>query len=183
MGPMWIASDMWRSIASGWARAVRSAVALGLTAGLAAGGFAGEVRAAATTPTLVLTTAAPAAVGEARSVAFEGTFDFPNALEVGYPLALIIFQGTHFVRYPVTGPAHMGESSAAAGGQLDEDDVPTLDLEGVEAPVDVRIVTFVPDRLRVTLPATFTAGRATAVLYASVPHGAVVSNPIVFVLP
>jgi hypothetical protein len=77
----------------------------------------------------------------------------------------------------------MGESSAAVGGQLDEDDVPTLDLQGVEAPVDVRIVTFVPDRLLVTLPATFTTGRATAVLYASVPHGAVVSNPIVFVLP
>ena len=183
MGPVRIANDMWRSTAGGRARAVRSAVALALTAGLVAGGLAGEVRAAATTPTLVLTTAAPVAVGEARTVAFEGTFDFPNALEVGYPLALVVFQGTHFVRYPMTGPAHMGESSAAVSGRLDADDVPTLDLEGVEAPADVRIVTFVPDRLRVTLPATFTAGRATAVLYASVPHGAVVSNPIVFVLP
>lgn len=180
-GPVRIANDMWRSTARGWARAGRIAIALALTAGLA-GELAGEVRAAATTPTLVLSAAAPVAVGEARAVAFEGTFDFPNALEVGYPLALIVFQGTHFVRYPMTGRAHMGESSAASG-RLDEDDVPTLDLEGVEAPADVRIVTFVPDRLRVTLPATFTAGRATAVLYASVPHGAVVSNPIVFVLP
>lgn len=180
---MRIANDMRRSTASRCARAVRSAVGLVLAVGLAAGGLAGEVFAAATTPTLVLTTAAPAAVGEARAVAFEGTFDFPNALEVGYPLALIIFQGTHFVRYPLTGPAHMGESRAAVSGQLDADDVPTLDLQGVEAPADVRIVTFVPDRLRVTLPATFTAGSATAVLYASVPHGTVVSNPIIFVLP
>ncbi|TMA53829.1 MAG: hypothetical protein E6J76_03355 [Deltaproteobacteria bacterium] len=176
-------NDIRMRTVGGCARAVRGAISLAIVAGLALGLIAREVRAAATTPTLILTTAAPAVVGGARAVAFEGRFDFPNALEVGYPLELVIFQGAHFVRYPIAGTAHVGDSAALLAGHLDEDDVPTFDLEGAEAPADVRIVTFVPDRLRVTLPATFTAGRVTAVLFASVPHGAVVSNPIVFLLP
>jgi hypothetical protein len=180
---MWNPNDIRMRTAGGWARAVRGAISLAIVTGLALGLSAGEVRAAATTPTLILATAAPAVVGGARSVAFEGSFDFPNALEVGYQLELVIFQGAHFVRYPVAGTVRVGDSSSLLDGRLDEDDLPTFMREGAEAPADVRIVTFVPDRLRVTLPSTFTAGRATAVLFASVPHGAVVSNPIVFLLP
>jgi len=174
-------NDIRMLTAGGCVRAVRGAISLAIVTGLALGLIAREVRAAATTPTLILTTAAPAVAKGARSVAFEGSFDFPNALEVGYPLELVIFQGAHFVRYPVAGTAHVGDSAGLLAGHLD--DLPTFDLEGAEAPDDVRIVPVVPDRLRVTLPATFTAGRATAVLFASVPHGAVVSNPIVFLLP
>src|SRR5437867_12613117 len=84
--PMRNPADMWRRAARGRARAMRRAIALALVTGLAAGGIAREVRAAATTPTLVLTTAAPAVVGGARAVAVEATCGLPTALVAGYPL-------------------------------------------------------------------------------------------------
>ena len=46
-----------------------------------------------------------------------------------------------------------------------------------------RVVTLVTDRIRVALPAAFTAGPTTAILYAILPDSNVLSNPIDFSLP
>jgi hypothetical protein len=143
--------------------------------GMAHGGF--------TSPTLVLSAAHGGAAAAGRAAAFEGSFDFANAVQANYPLNLVVFQGTTFVRYPVTGVAVTGTSAALADGVLDATEVAAFDAEG--APVDpgVRIVTIASATIRVVLPATFGPGPATGVLYTILIDGTVLSNAIDFVLP
>ena len=136
-----------------------------------------------TSPTLVLSAARGDAGSSGRGVAFEGSFDFPNAVEVGYPLSLVVFQGTTFARYPAAAAPVTGTSAALADGILDATELPAFSNEGAPADASVRIVTMTPSALRVTLPATFTSGPASGVLFTILSDGSVVSNVIPFDLP
>ena len=140
-------------------------------------------RAAATRPTLVLSAAAGSGVDGARAAVFEGTFDFANAIEIGYPLDLVVFQGARFVCYSGDGPVLEGANAVLADGELTSDELPALMATGSEAGPEVRIVTFASDRLRITLPRSFAAGPTRAVLFTPNSHGTVVSNPVQFLLP
>jgi hypothetical protein len=139
--------------------------------------------AGATSPTLVLSAAHGDAGPAGRGAAFEGTFDFPNAVEVGYPLNLVVFQGTTFARYPAAAPPITGTSATLGDGMLAQGELDTLDAAGSAADASVRIVTMTPSSIRVTLPSTFTSGAAAGVLYTILPDGSVVSNVVAFVLP
>ena len=141
------------------------------------------VQAAATKPTLVIASGAGESTGDARAAVFEVSFDFLNAVQVAYPLNLVVFQGTHFVRYPASGPAVTGDSAALADGTLVDGEVAAFMGEGAPAPAEVRIVTIAADRLRVALPRTFTAGSATGELCATLPEGNALSNTVTFTLP
>src|SRR5439155_965592 len=81
-----------------------------------------------------------AAVGDQRSVALEGSFDFANAVQVAYPLNLVVFQGSRFVRYRVPGAAVAGDSPELADGQLTADELDAFGQEGSAAAAAVRIV-------------------------------------------
>ena len=142
-----------------------------------------RLRASGTSPALVLSAAAGAAVGGQRSAALDGSFDFANAVQVAYPLNLVVFQGSRFVRYRVPGDAVAGNSPELADGQLSADELDAFGREGSAAPAGTRIVTLVSERIRVALPAGFTAGPTTAILYAVLPDSPVLSNPIDFTLP
>lgn len=141
------------------------------------------VHAGATSPTLVLGVAEGEALDGARAARFEGSFDFPNAIQVGYPLQLVVFQGTRFVRVPLVGTPRTGESPALADGTLAEGELTALLAAGAPTAAGVRIVTVTDRELRVTLPASFTAGPTRAILFAVLPEHPVLSNPIDFVLP
>ena len=141
------------------------------------------VQAAATKPTLVIASGAGESTGDARAAVFEVSFDFLNAVQVAYPLNLVVFQGTHFVRYPASGPAVTGDSAALADGTLVDGEVAAFMGEGVPASAEVRIVTIAADRLRVALPRTFAAGSTTGVLFATLPEGDALSNAVTFILP
>ncbi len=143
--------------------------------------IAGSVHAGATSPTLVLGSAEPASVEGVRAVTFEASLDFENAVQTGYGLQLIVFQGARFIRYPLAGVPASGESSALADGALAEDEVPAV--VGAGAPSAGRIVSITPRSLRVVLPPDLPAGATTAILAAVLPEHPVVSNPIGFVLP
>src|SRR4029450_763592 len=68
----------------------------------ALGGLAtGTARPSATGPTLVVSAVTGMRADGRVAVTVEGTFDFPNAVQVGYPLQLVVFQGTRFVRFPI----------------------------------------------------------------------------------
>ena len=162
------------------------ATGLALASLLAAGALVltpAAVLAGATAPVLVLSAASGAVAGGARTVVLEGAFDFPNAVQVGYPLHILVFQGARFARYPVAGAAVVGESPVLGDGLLAEGELPVLLAAGAPAPPGVRLVTLRLDRATVTLPAEFTAGPATAVVFAVLPEGNVLSNPIGLVLP
>jgi len=146
-----------------------------LAASIAIAGF--------TSPTLVLSAARGDAGPAGRGAAFEGDFDFPNAVEVGYPLSLVVFQGTTFARYPAAAPPVTGTSPTLGDGVLAEAELAALDAAGGAADPSVRIVTMTPSTIRVTLPATFASGPASGVLYTILSDGSVVSNVVSFVLP
>ena len=76
-----------------------------------------------------------------------------------------------------------GDSPELADGDLAASEIDTFGQEGSAAAAGVRIVTLIADRIRVALPAGFPAGPTRAVLYAVVPDGNVLSNPIDFTLP
>ena len=144
---------------------------------------AGPARAGFTSPTLVLSSARGDAGPSGRAAAIEGSFDFPNAIQVGYPLSLVVFQGTTFVRYPATGTPVTGQSPALADGILADAELAAFVGAGTPAASSVRIVSMTPTAIRVTLPSSFTAGSATAVLFTILSDGNVLSNAIDFVLP
>ena len=144
---------------------------------------AGDAFAGATTPRLALSAAAGSAAGAARSVVVEGNLDFGNALQVGYPIDLLVFQGATFARFPFAGAPIAGTSPELADGALAPTEIAALLAEGAAPPAGVRIVTLVPTSIRVTLPAAFTAGPATAIVFGILTDGTVLSNPITFTLP
>lgn len=147
---------------------------------------AGASRAIAgfTSPTLVLSSASGEGGPAGRAAAFEGSFDFPNAVQVGYPLNLVVFQGGGtFARYPAAGTPVTGTSAELADGTLVEAEVPAVAGEGGAADPSVRVVTMTPSAIRVTLPASFASGPATAILFTILSDGTVLSNAIDFTLP
>jgi hypothetical protein len=152
-------------------------------AGLLAAASPRNCRAAATSPTLLLSRVAAQAVLGKRTLTFEGLFDFENALQVAYPLHLVVFQGSRFVRYPVVGGAVTGDSALLADGVLALGELPALLSQGTPAPNGVRLVTLTPSGGVVTLPDDLVAGDATAVLFTVLPEENVLSNPVTFVLP
>ena len=137
----------------------------------------------ATSPKISLSLAEGIIADGARSVRMEGIFDFEDALQTGYSLHLLVYQGTRFVRYPVSDAPVTGMSNALLDGTLDDDEVDGFLLDGAGAPADIRIARFTPDRALVTLPAGFGAGSTTAIIMAVIEEGVVFSNPLIFTLP
>ena len=141
------------------------------------------VFAGATSPTLVLSAATGEVTRGAHTVQLEGDFEFGNAVQVGYPLEVVVFQKAHFVRFPIAGAPVTGTSPTLNDGVLVEGEVPAFLGAGGPAPPAIRIVTIAPSSLRLTVPSTFKAGPATALLFTVLPEGTVLSNPLDFVLP
>jgi len=142
-----------------------------------------SARAGGTSPKLSLASAAGRAAEGARSAALTGSFEFPNAVEVGYPLQFAVFQGTRFVRYPVAGAPVTGTSPELADGQLTENELPAFLAEGSGAAAGVRIVSLNQTSTLLALPAEFAAGAATAVMFTVLGDKTVISNAIDFTLP
>lgn len=150
---------------------------------LAVAGLPATALAGATSPKITIASAEGSLVDGARSVRLGGVLDFENALQTGYGLHVLVYQGTRFVRYPVAGDAVTGTSAALADGTLSEAEVPAFLLEGAPTGADVRIVTFTPTGCLLTLPAEMTAGPARVVLVAVISEGVVFSNVFDFSLP
>src|SRR5262245_31452421 len=150
---------------------------------LAAVGLAPRAFAGFTTPTLLPSTATGTTTDGGRMVTLTGSFDFPNTVQPGYPLNLVVSQGTSFVRYPILGPAVTGTSVALADGFLTAAELDGLLADGTAATPRVRVLTVTASDIRVALPATLGPGPTRAVLFTILPDGSVISNPIDFVLP
>ena len=154
---------------------LRSILALALAASTALAGFTG--------PTLTLSRATGASGDGARGARFEGSFDFPNAVQADYSLHLVVFQGTTFVRFPVTGGPVSGTSATLADGILDADETPALLAADTPAPAGIRIVQIAANGITVTLPPALGPGPTRALLVAVLADHPVFSNPIDFTLP
>src|SRR5262245_45117995 len=136
-----------------------------------------------TSPTLVVMAATGSVAPAGRSLAISGEFDFPNAVQVGYPLSLVVFQGTTFVRYPAAGAPVEGTSPLLADGVLADGEIGAFVTAGAPAAASVRVLSITSGGMRVVLPAGFEPGPATVLLIATIPEGAVLSNAVEVVLP
>jgi len=145
--------------------------------------FATAAFAGFTSPTLLLSAATGTVANGGRTVALTGTFDFPNTVQPGYPLNLVVSQGTRFVRYPILGQPVSGTSAALSDGLLTDAELGAFLRDGAAAAPAVRVLALTATDLRVTLPATFGSGATRAVLFTILPDGSVISNPIDFTLP
>lgn len=156
----------------------RPITALAVAAVLA---WTGLARAGATTPDLILSGGTGTA-GSVRTLRVDAAYDYSNALQADYDIELIVFQGTTFARFPLSGIARTGTSPALSDG-LGVGDLPALDAASGPAAASVRVVAFDASSIVVALPDTFEAGSITASLAATVDEGPLVSNPLVVVLP
>src|SRR5215813_7887408 len=87
-----------------------------------------------TSPTLLLSTATGTVANGGRMVALAGSFDFPDTVQPGYPLNLVVSQGTRFVRYPILGQPVSGTSATLSDGLLTDAELSVLLGDGVPAP-------------------------------------------------
>ncbi len=139
--------------------------------------------ASATSPTLVLS-AGQAVQAEGRyTVTIEGTFDFANAVQVGYPLQIVLFQGTRFVRFPLGGTPLTGVAAVLADGRLNASELPALLAAGSPASSEVRLLALTAKTAVLAIPAEFARGAATVQTVALLAEHPVLSNPLALVLP
>ncbi|MBI3783883.1 MAG: hypothetical protein HY270_10825 [Deltaproteobacteria bacterium] len=141
------------------------------------------VRAGGSAPVLSITAAHVAASSSgSRSVGISGTFNFDDLLQFQFPAGLVVYQGSHFVRYDLNGQIVEGSSVMVADGILDSE-VPSLLNLGSAAAAPATTSELRVDRITVVLPATFNSGAASVVLYAAFDGGSYVSNSVGVSLP
>jgi hypothetical protein len=141
-------------------------------------------RAAGTSPTLALVAAdAFASADGGRLVTADGTFNFDDLVQIPFPAAgLLVVQGAHFARFDVGGGTREGTSAAVADG-VQPAELASVLAAGGAAAAPARVVKIEPSRVSVVLPAGFTAGAATVVLFALHDDESFVSNAIALELP
>lgn len=136
------------------------------------------LRAGATDPTLAIGQVRAQPAGAAALVEVMGMFGFDDVVQVTYPLSLVLYHGTSFVRYPIGSTAESGTFAALANG-LATSEIGALESAGSPA-ASVEIVRLEPGRLVVSVPPSLAnAGTISAQLYVTLPgEGAFVSNAV-----
>lgn len=154
-----------------------------LTAGLfcgllAMGPLAGTATAGATDPVLALGRFVASPAGPAALVDVTGAFGFDDALQVPYPLNVVVYQGTTFVRLPIGGTPRTGDFAGLADG-LSTTEIGALESSG-STTVEAEILILQPHRVQASLPPVFTEGLIRVVVYVELPgEGSFVSNTLV----
>lgn len=139
-------------------------------------------RAGGSSPVLSITAARGFATSAgARSLAVSGTFNFDDLVQFIFPAGLVVWQGSHFVRFDVDGSVREGSAAFVADG-IAEGEIPALLQAGAPA-AGARLVELSSGRVVVALPAGFTAGSVSAMLYADFDGGQFASNALVVPLP
>jgi len=128
-------------------------------------------------PTLAIGQVVAQHAGESALVEVTGNFGFDDALQVDFPVNLVIYQGKEFVRYPLGGEPSSGSFIPLQSGLVARQ---ILHLEAnSEFEAEAEIVRLEPKRLLVSLPPKFEDGSITAVLYVIDPtEGLFLSNAV-----
>ncbi len=115
--------------------------------------------------------------GQSALVEVTGNFGFDDALQIEFPLNLVVYQGKEFVRYPLGGEPISGTFVPLPSG-LQARQIPHLEAKG-EFESEAEIIRLEPNRITVSLPPKFEDGSITAILYVVGPsQGAFLSNPV-----
>jgi hypothetical protein len=133
-------------------------------------------RAGSTDPVLVIGQARASGT-PARLVDLLGAWGFDDALQVAYPLNVVVIQGTSFVRFPVGDAAESGTLAGLSDG-LAIGEIAALEAAGSPSS-DAAIVRFALHEMTLALPGGFAPGSVDVVLYTTVPgEGVFLSNTV-----
>lgn len=145
---------------------------------------AGSAGAGGSNPLLTLTSVdAYASSSGARGIEARGTFNFEDVVEGTFPAGVVVYQGSHFVRFDQAGAVVEGTAALLADG-LDAAEVPALVATGgTPAPPPATLAQLRTDRVTVVLPGTFIAGAASVALYATYEGEGYASNVLTVTLP
>jgi hypothetical protein len=139
--------------------------------------------AAGTDPTLALSAADAIAVPSgAVGVNIAGVSSFDDLMQFSFPAGVFVHQGSRFARFDFAGGVTEGNDARVQNG-ISPGELPSLLSAGSPAAPPAALTQLRADRIAVSLPAGFSAGVATAVVYAILEGDAFLSNPITFVIP
>lgn len=142
-----------------------------------------SVRAVGTDPTLALTSVRVLSAADgSRSLSITGTFGFEDQVQFSFPLGVIVYRGTSFVRSEFSGQPYQGVASSLANG-IQTTDVAGILASGSPAPAPAKLLDVSSDRVSLALPAGFGSGSATVVVYSVFEGEAFLSNTLTVTLP
>ncbi|MFQ5514977.1 MAG: hypothetical protein ACE5FG_11125 [Myxococcota bacterium] len=134
-------------------------------------------RAASTDPTLAIGQVVALRTDAGTLVEIHGILGFDDLLQVSFPLNLVLHQSGEFVRYPIGGAPQSGSFAGLLDG-LETGEIVTLEALGSPEPA-AQILRLQPRSLTVLLPASFSVGPLSAVLYVEVSgEGSFLSNAV-----
>lgn len=137
----------------------------------------GDARGGATDPVLAIGRLRVVPVGTASIVDLTGAFAFDDMLQVEFPLNLVVYQGSTFVRLPVGGQVQVGDFAGLADG-LSVGEIAALESAGQNSS-DAEFLRVEPNRLQASLPDLFDDGIITAVVYVELAgEGGFTSNSV-----
>jgi hypothetical protein len=158
----------------------KSAIHLGASLAIAlviVGVLTSNSRSGATDPVLAVGRLFVQPVGDAAIADLTGTFAFDDTLQVAFPLNLVVYQGTTFVRLPIGGQVKVGDYPGLADG-LSVAEITALEAAGLPSG-DSEILRVEPNRLQASLPDIFVDGIITALVYVELPdEGGFTSNSV-----
>ena len=146
--------------------------------------------AAGSAPTLAITgVSAYEGSGGTSGATVQGTFNYEDLLQFSYPAGVILFRGNEFTRYDLSGAIISGVSTLVSDGIVDLDVIPLLSI-GAASGAPASVVKLRPGEISVALPAGFSPGLTSAILYGVVnddlgspgPGTAFVSNTVQFLI-
>ncbi len=133
--------------------------------------------AGATDPVLAIGRFTAAPVGSGTLVDLTGAFGFDDTLQVDFPLNIVVYQGTTFVRLPVGGQPQVGNFAGLADG-LAVSEIAELESAGQNS-AEAELLRIEPNRLHASLADLFIDGILTAIVYVELPdEGGFTSNAV-----
>jgi len=136
-------------------------------------------RAISTDPVLFIREATVASGTQTRVLGVDGVFPSEDLVQSDIDVQILLREtttGTGFVRYQLSVGGHVGSAPELADG-FGPEDAAALVTQGVLAP-DAKLLLLSRDRIEVTLPSTFPAGPAVAVMFVIHEGTPILSNPV-----
>jgi hypothetical protein len=133
------------------------------------------VRAGSTDPVLVIGQASASGGSPSRVVDLLGSWGFDDALQIDYPLSIVVSQGSSFVRYRFGEQAVSGTFAGLADG-LSLGEIAALESAG-SPDAGASITRLALHEMTLSLPAIFAPGDLSVVAYVTLPgEGTFLSN-------
>jgi hypothetical protein len=123
--------------------------------------------AGATDPTLVIGEVVARPVGSGALAEVTGIYGFDDLVQMNYPITLVAYTGTNFVRLRPSAQAASGSFAGLSDG-LAAGELASFEATGTSDP-SASFVRIEPNKLTVALPSALSSGNVSFVAYIVIP--------------